>query len=155
MRCAGNPFHPATSTLSLEDTRSWRPRFTRARLSPRNTRQGWEIAQRSCSGRGCGFATERPRPLTRQRRRTMDRIGSFSFLVLTLVIAGCSSAILTRIPVASASATLTTVNGTAAGTVQLRQAAGGMVTVDVNAIGLTPGAHGIHFHEVGQCEGAS
>ena len=86
----------------------------------------------------------------------MDHIGSsLKFLLLALVLAGCSSAILTRIPVASASATLTTVNGTAAGTVQLRQAAGGTVTVDVNAIGLTPGAHGIHFHEVGQCEGAS
>lgn len=86
----------------------------------------------------------------------MDRIGSpLKFLLLALVLAGCSSAILKRIPVASAIATLTTVNGTAAGTVQLRQAAGGTVTVDVNAIGLTPGAHGIHFHEVGQCDGAS
>ena len=27
--------------------------------------------------------------------------------------------------------------------------------MDVNAIGLTPGAHGIHFHEVGQCDGPS
>ena len=86
----------------------------------------------------------------------MDRIGSpLKFLLLALVLAGCSSAILTRIPVASASATLMTANGTAAGTVQVRQAAGGTVTVDVNAIGLTPGAHGIHFHEVGQCDGAS
>lgn len=86
----------------------------------------------------------------------MDRIGSsLRLLLLALTVAGCSSAILTRIPVASASATLTTVNGSAAGTVQLRQAAGGTVTVDVNAIGLTAGAHGIHFHEVGQCDGAS
>src|SRR5687768_14769051 len=86
----------------------------------------------------------------------MDRVGSaLKFPLLALLVAGCSSAILTRIPVASASATLTTVNGTPAGTVQLRQAAGGAVTVDVNAIGLTPGAHGIHFHEVGQCDGAS
>jgi superoxide dismutase, Cu-Zn family len=86
----------------------------------------------------------------------MDRTGSaLGFFLLALVLTGCSSAILTRIPVASASATLTTVNGTAAGTVQLRQAAGGVVTVDVNATGLTPGAHGIHFHEVGQCDGSS
>jgi superoxide dismutase, Cu-Zn family len=86
----------------------------------------------------------------------MDRTGSaLGFFLLALVLTGCSSAILTRIPVASASATLTTANGTAAGTVQLRQAAGGVVTVEVNATGLTPGAHGIHFHEVGQCEGSS
>jgi superoxide dismutase, Cu-Zn family len=86
----------------------------------------------------------------------MDRIGSsLKFLLLACVVAGCSSAILTRIPVASATATLTTVNGSGAGTVQLRQAAGGAVTVDVNAIGLTPGEHGIHFHEVGQCDGSS
>ena len=79
---------------------------------------------------------------------------SLKLLILSPALAGCSSAILTRIPVASASATLTTANGTPAGTVVLRQAAGGVVTVDVNATGLTPGAHGIHFHEVGQCEGA-
>ena len=86
----------------------------------------------------------------------MDRFGtSLKFLPLALILAGCTSAIVTRIPVASASATLRTVNGSAAGTVQLRQAAGGTVTVDVNAIGLTPGTHGIHFHEVGQCDGAS
>jgi len=86
----------------------------------------------------------------------MHRIGSsLKFLLLAVVVAGCSSAILTRIPVASAGATLTTVNGTAAGTVQLRQAAGGSVTVEVNASGLTPGSHGIHFHEVGQCDGSS
>ena len=86
----------------------------------------------------------------------MHRIGSsaLNLAVFSLIAGGCSSAIIGRIPVGSATANLTTASGAAAGTVRLRQAAGGLVTVDVNAIGLTPGAHGIHFHEVGLCDGA-
>ncbi len=79
---------------------------------------------------------------------------ALKILALTLFCAGCSSALIGRIPVGSATANLTTASGAAAGTVRLTQAAGGMVTVDVNAVGLTPGAHGIHFHEVGLCDGA-
>jgi len=82
------------------------------------------------------------------------RSSALKLLMLSLIASGCSSAIIGRIPVGSATANLTTASGAAAGTVRLRQAAGGMVTVDVNAAGLTPGAHGIHFHEVGLCDGA-
>ena len=87
----------------------------------------------------------------------MHRIGSsaLKLLVFSLIASGCSSALITRIPVASANANLTTASGAAAGTVRLRQVAGGLVTVDVNATGLAPGAHGIHFHEAGLCDGAS
>jgi len=87
----------------------------------------------------------------------MHRIGSsaLKLAVLSLISVGCSSALITRIPVALAIANLTTASGATAGNVRLRQAAGGMITVDVNATGLTPGAHGIHFHEAGLCDGAS
>ena len=86
----------------------------------------------------------------------MHRIGSsaLTLLVFSLIAGGCTSALITKIPVAAATANLTSATGAAAGTVRLRQAAGGMVTVDVNAIGLTPGSHGIHFHEVGLCDGS-
>ena len=76
-------------------------------------------------------------------------------LLLTLVFAGCSSALLGRSPVASATAALSAPNGSAVGTAQLRQARGGLVTVDVTLSSLTPGAHGIHLHAVGRCEGAT
>lgn len=80
---------------------------------------------------------------------------ALKLLFLTLVCTGCSSALLARNSVASATVTLAAPNGSAVGTAQLRQAAGGLVSVDVNISALTPGAHGIHFHAVGMCEGAT
>jgi len=82
------------------------------------------------------------------------RFPTLKLLLLVPVAAACSSAALARNPVASAIATLVGSNGAPMGTAVLRQAANGEVTVDVNAIGLTEGAHGIHFHAVGLCEGA-
>ena len=43
--------------------------------------------------------------------------------------------------------------GAAAGTVTLKQGPNGLLMV-VEATGLTPGWHGIHLHETGQCEAA-
>jgi Cu-Zn family superoxide dismutase len=76
-------------------------------------------------------------------------------LCLALLCASCTSALVTRHPVAAASVALADVNGTSVGTVQLWQEARGLVHVDVTAASLTPGAHGIHFHAVGRCEGAT
>jgi Cu-Zn family superoxide dismutase len=45
--------------------------------------------------------------------------------------------------------------GMPVGTAQIRQEAGGLVHVDVAVSSLTPGQHGIHFHEVGRCEGVN
>lgn len=77
-----------------------------------------------------------------------------AFLV-TLSVAGCSTGFLSRNPAASATANLTTPNGTSVGTAQLRQSTDGFVTVDLTLSSLTPGSHGIHFHAVGLCEGAT
>lgn len=43
--------------------------------------------------------------------------------------------------------------GAAAGTVALKQGPNGLLMV-IEATGLTPGWHGIHLHETGQCEAA-
>jgi superoxide dismutase, Cu-Zn family len=71
-----------------------------------------------------------------------------------IVFAGCSSA-LTRHPVAAATASLVDANGAAVGVAELWQEASGLVHVDVAANHLSPGAHGIHFHAVGKCEGGT
>jgi Cu-Zn family superoxide dismutase len=78
-------------------------------------------------------------------------------LPLIAVAAGaiaCSSA-LTRRPVAAATATLVNAGGAPVGTVKLWQDAAGLVHVEVSATNLTTGAHGIHFHAVGRCEGGT
>jgi Cu-Zn family superoxide dismutase len=70
-------------------------------------------------------------------------------------VAGCSSAMLGRHPVAAATATLADANGTSIGSVQMWQEANGVVHVDASATNLSPGAHGIHFHAVGRCDGGT
>lgn len=55
--------------------------------------------------------------------------------------------------VKSLTATLVDTTGTAIGTVQLHQDAAGVVLVRVDAAGLPAGAHGMHIHGVGRCEG--
>ncbi|MGH2607934.1 MAG: superoxide dismutase family protein [Tepidiformaceae bacterium] len=55
--------------------------------------------------------------------------------------------------VKSVTATLVDTTGTAIGTVQLHQDAGGVVLVRLDAAGLPTGAHGMHIHAVGRCEG--
>ena len=52
----------------------------------------------------------------------------------------------------TAAAVLYGVDGTVVGTVLLREQADGSVDVVVDAVGLEPGAHGIHAHETGQCD---
>jgi superoxide dismutase, Cu-Zn family len=78
----------------------------------------------------------------------------FAVLAFSLGAAACSAA-LTRHPVAAATATLMNASGAPAGTAQLWQEASGLVHVDVSATNLTTGAHGIHFHAVGRCEGGA
>lgn len=55
--------------------------------------------------------------------------------------------------VKSVTATLADTNGKPIGTVQLHQDANGVVLVRVDAAGLPAGAHGVHIHSVGVCEG--
>lgn len=68
-----------------------------------------------------------------------------------LGLASCTS--VGQIPTARlASGTLHTANGAPAGTVVVL-AAGNELTVNVAAIGLPAGAHGLHLHMVGSCDG--
>jgi superoxide dismutase, Cu-Zn family len=77
-------------------------------------------------------------------------------LVLGVVIAaaaGCSS--LAPTPVNNtATAEIRTASGALVGTATLTEVSGG-VRIVLEAKGLPPGAHGVHLHEVGKCEGPS
>lgn len=66
--------------------------------------------------------------------------------------AGCASAPSPLNRIAVAYATMTNANGDQRGTVELWQDADKIVHVDAQLIALPPGAHGIHFHAVGQCD---
>lgn len=55
--------------------------------------------------------------------------------------------------VVSVTSTLVDTAGTPIGTVQLHQDAAGVVLVRVDATGIPAGAHGIHIHQTGRCEG--
>jgi Cu-Zn family superoxide dismutase len=54
-----------------------------------------------------------------------------------------------------ASATLVDAGGRNVGTVQLAERPAGVVAVTGTLHDLPPGSHGIHFHAVGQCDGAT
>ena len=53
-----------------------------------------------------------------------------------------------------ATADLLDTSGKQVGTLTLRDAAGGAVVIEGQLQGLGSGAHGIHFHAVGQCDAA-
>jgi len=55
--------------------------------------------------------------------------------------------------VVSMTATLVDTTGKGIGTVQLHQDAAGVVLVRIDAAGIQAGAHGIHIHQTGRCEG--
>ena len=81
------------------------------------------------------------------------RSGFLSLAVLATVVAGCSTAMRMRNAAARAEAVMYNTNGAPIGTAQLWQDANGVVNVEISSITLPAGMHGIHFHDVGKCEG--
>ena len=75
--------------------------------------------------------------------------------VIVAICGACSSAQMRRGSVAQAVAVIYDVNGAPVGTAQLWQDASGLVNVEIASLALPAGTHGIHFHEVGKCEGGS
>lgn len=66
--------------------------------------------------------------------------------------AACSTGMMTRQPVAVATAALADASGRAVGTARMWQEEGGLVHVDLNVVAMPSGSHGIHFHSVGRCD---
>jgi Cu-Zn family superoxide dismutase len=81
--------------------------------------------------------------------------GRFMLLGAALAAVGCSSAQRIGNSVARANALMYNASGAPIGTAQITQDAGGTVHVDIESISLPAGVHGIHFHEVGRCEGST
>ena len=70
-----------------------------------------------------------------------------------LVTVACQRLPFTTRRVAVANVNFTGTNGTSRGAGVLWQDPDGRVHLELRLVGLPPGAHGIHFHAVGRCEG--
>lgn len=79
----------------------------------------------------------------------------FSAAIMIALCSACASTQLRRNAVAEAVAVIFNVDGNVVGTAQLWQEPNGVVNVEIASLALPPGSHGIHFHEVGACEGGS
>ncbi len=75
-----------------------------------------------------------------------------STIATALIAAACAHAPAPLNRVAVAYATITTATGDSRASVEMWQDVENVVHVDVQAIGLPSGSHGIHFHAVGSCE---
>ena len=89
-----------------------------------------------------------------RRFRLVRRLGLRSLPLLAL--AACQTAASSGNTVSRrATATLADAGGRDVGTVQLVEQPAGRVALTGTLLGLPPGSHGIHFHAVGQCDGAA
>jgi Cu-Zn family superoxide dismutase len=81
--------------------------------------------------------------------------GRFLLLSIVLTAVACSSAQRARNSVAAATAIMYNTSGAPVGTAQITQDKNGSVFVEIASIALPAGEHGIHFHEVGKCDGST
>jgi len=87
------------------------------------------------------------------------KLPSRSLLFTAAAIVGlcgaCSSAQRMQNSVAAATAIMYNASNAPIGTAQIWQDKNGVVYVDIASISLPAGTHGIHFHEVGRCDGTT
>ena len=76
-------------------------------------------------------------------------------IAATFALCGACSSAQMKNSVSSANAILYNGSGSPIGTAQIWQDKNGLVYVDIASISLPAGTHGIHFHEVGKCEGST
>lgn len=74
---------------------------------------------------------------------------------LAAIAVGCARAVPSSTPRAGATATLLDASGRQVGTVVATPASGGGVSFTIKVTGLSPGAHGVHVHAVGACDGST
>ena len=72
-------------------------------------------------------------------------------LALLVLLALSSGAYARNASMSNASAILKNVNGTEVGSAQFTENGNGPVHINVHVKGISPGEHGIHIHEAGNC----
>lgn len=81
----------------------------------------------------------------------MVHLRDVAVLAASLALSACATGAAGEHKAVIARASLASTVGAAAGTAQVVQKGTGLF-LSIEAIGLTPGEHGIHFHAVGKCE---
>lgn len=87
--------------------------------------------------------------------RTLERFQVLKIAVAVALCGACSAAQRMTNTVAAATAIINDLNGAPIGTAQLSQDVSGRVHVEIASLALPAGTHGIHFHQVGKCEGGA
>jgi superoxide dismutase, Cu-Zn family len=87
--------------------------------------------------------------------RTPNRFLTLKIATVLALCVACSAAQRMTNTVASATAVIYDLNGAPIGTAQLSQDVNGLVNVEIASLALPSGTHGIHFHQVGKCEGGA
>ncbi len=87
--------------------------------------------------------------------RTLKRSPMLKVVCVIMVCGACSAVQRMTNTVATARAVMYDVNGAAVGTAVLAQDVAGLVSVRIESLKLPAGTHGIHFHQVGKCEGGA
>ncbi|HEV7593352.1 MAG TPA: superoxide dismutase family protein [Gemmatimonadaceae bacterium] len=80
---------------------------------------------------------------------------AFIVIVTIAVCGACASASRMGNAVSRATAIIYDINGAPIGTANLWQDPSGVVNVEIASLALPVGTHGIHFHEVGKCDGGA
>jgi Cu-Zn family superoxide dismutase len=87
--------------------------------------------------------------------RTPNRLLKSKIVCVIALCTACSAAQRMTNTVASGTAVIYNLNGAPIGTAQLSQNVNGVVSVEIASLALPAGTHGIHFHQVGKCEGGA
>jgi superoxide dismutase, Cu-Zn family len=83
------------------------------------------------------------------------KIGKILLLIISVMLMFATAVYAQEGTTTSAEAIMKDTKGTTVGLATFTEEIGGLVRINVNVRGLTPGLHGIHIHNTGSCTGPS
>jgi superoxide dismutase, Cu-Zn family len=83
------------------------------------------------------------------------KIGMILLLIISVMLMFATAVYAQEGTTTSAAAIMKDTKGTTVGLATFTEEVGGLVRINVNVRGLTPGLHGIHIHNTGSCTGPS